>query len=261
LSLSAIAKGDTFLYAWEDAGQDLWSLTTGPPPASALIGGSNTDYTMSEIEDEAGVIYGADTYVNTQLHRIDYRTGAVYDTITLTFPPDGDVLTSLEFARGTLYAGLTTEGGGEDTFLTTVDLDTGVVTVVGQTNVGSPLGGLAYDKSSSKMYAISAGGSGAELFTISLTTGLATLLGPVTIGGQPFKATALELGEDGVLYALPAYYDPLKGQLLSIDPATRIATDLGSTGIPNPVALTQPTAFFADGFESGDTSTWSNTTP
>jgi len=217
---------------------------------------------MSEIEDEGGVIYGADTFVNTQLHRIDYRTGVVYDTITLTFPPDGDVLTSLEFVEGVLYAGLTTEGGGgHDTFLSTVDLGTGVVTVVGQTNVGFPLGGLAYDSSSSTMYAISAGGSGAELFTISLATGLATSLGPVTINGQSFQATALELGADGVFYALPAFRDPLKGHLLSIDPTTGIATDLGSTGIPNPVALTQVSPFFADGFESGDTSAWSNRVP
>ena len=249
------------MYAWEDAGQDLWSLTTGPPPASTLIGGSNNSFTMSEIEDEGGVIYGADTSINTQLHRIDYRTGVVYDTLTLTFPPDGDVLTALEFVEGVLYAGLTTEGGGQDTFLSTVDLGTGVVTVVGQTNVGSPLGGLAYDTSSSTMYAISAGGSGAELFTISLTTGLATSLGLVTINGQSFQATALELGQDGVFYALPAFSDPLKGHLLSIDPSTGLATDLGSTGIPNPVALTQVSPFFADGFESGDTSAWSSSVP
>ena len=61
-----------------------------------------------------------------------------------------------------------------------------------------------------------------------------------------------------VLYSLAAYYDPLKGKLLSIDPVTLVATDLGSTGIPNPVALTQRSYFFADGFESGDTSEWSN---
>ena len=258
LFVTAAAEGDTFMFVWEDAGQDLWSMTAGPPPTSTFIGGNNFDFTLPEIEEAGGVIYGSDSEVNTDFHRIDRRTGVVFETITLTFPPDGNVLTALEFVDGTLYAGLTTEGGGEDTYLSTVDLDSGVVTVVGQTNVGSPLGGLAYNKTNSKMYAISAGGSQAELFTINLATGLATLLGPVKIAGQGFKATALEFGEDGVLYSLAAYYDPLKGKLLSIDPVTLVATDLGSTGIPNPVALTQRSYFFADGFESGDTSEWSN---
>lgn len=256
---TAPANGETTLFAWEDAGQDLWSLFTSEPPTSTLIGGSNFDYVMSEIEEDGGVIYGADSYVNTQLHRIDRRTGVVFDTIALTFPPDGDVLTSLEFVQGILYAGLTTEGGGADTFLSTVDLDSGVVTVVGQTNVGGPLGGLAYDTATSTMFAISAGGSEAELVTINLISGAATSLGPVKLDGQSFKATALEFGVDGVLYALAAYYDPLKGNLLTIDPVSLIATDLGSTGIPNPVALTEGSYLFADGFESGDTSAWSST--
>ena len=47
-------------------------------------------------------------------------------------------------------------------------------------------------------------------------------------------------------------------RLLTIDPTTLVATDLGATGIPNPVALTETSPFFSDGFESGDTSGWSS---
>ena len=86
------------------------------------------------------------------------------------------MLTAMEFVASTLYAGLTTEGGGA-TYLATVDLTTGSVTTVGATGVSSPLGGLAYDTDAEVMYGISAGGSAAQLFTVDLGTGVATSVG------------------------------------------------------------------------------------
>ena len=260
LVTTGAADAQTTLYALDHSKNELWSISTSPPLTSTLIGGANSVVIIAEIEEGGGVIYGADTDVNNLLHWIDPSTGVIFDTLVLTFPPEGNVLTSLEFIQETLYAGLTTERGG-DTYLSTVDLVSGVVTVVGQTNVGFPLGGLTYDPSRSAMFAISAAGSPAELFTIDLGSGAATSVGPVTLGGQPFGATALEFGADGVLYALANRKDPLKGRLLTIDPDTAIATDLGPTNIPGPIALTEGSLVFGNGFESGDTSAWSSTVP
>jgi len=224
----------TTLFAWEEFASNLYTIdTAGPTPT--FIGGPNSGI-IAEIESRGGSIYAADTDDNTKLHRVDPATGLYKSTTTLTFPPEGNVLTSLEFVGSTLYAGLTTEGGGE-TYLSTVDLGSGVVTVVGgPSGVGSPLGGLAWNGTT--MYAISAGGSPAELFTIDLGSGVATSVGLVTLGGNGFGATALEFGDDGVLYSLPNTNEGNAGHLLSIDPATGDATDLGDTGISGLVALT-----------------------
>ena len=261
--LAGRAGSDTTLLGWDVAGEDLWSIDTAVPIRSIFVGGGNSGF-ASEIEFRNGVVYGTDTGDNTNFSMIDPSTGIVFNTITLTFPPEGNVLTSLEFVGDTLYAGLTIEGsqGTEPTYLSTVDLGTGVVTVVGAAGITSPFGGLAYDRSGAMMYAISAGGSTATLYTIDLITGAATAVASVLVGGLPFKATALEFGGDGVLYTAPSFNDPLFGHLLTIDSMTGAAIDLGLTGlVQGPVALTFAGVIFEDGFESGDTSVWSEVVP
>ena len=148
----------------------------------------------------------------------------------MSFPPEGDVITSMEFVGGTLYGGLTTEGGGP-TFLSIIDIGTGTVSVVGPTGFGSPFGGLAYDGST--MYGVSAGGSSGELFTVDLGTGVAT-----SVGFVGFGTTAREFGTDGILYGAPSTGAGPAGHLLMIDPATGVGTDLGFTGVDGLVALT-----------------------
>ena len=235
--LASTAQAETTLYAWETFSvQALHSLDTAGP-TSTRIGPGNSGVIIAEIEFGGGVIYGSDTGVNTQLHSIDPSTGLIFETLMMTFPPEGNVITSMELVGGVLYAGLTTEGGGP-TYLSTVDLVTGAVTVIGPTGFGSPFGGLAYDGFT--MYGISAGGAAGELFTVNLGTGAATSVGLVTVGAQGIGTTALEFGDDGVLYSLPNVNEPLVGHLLSIDPATAVGTDLGDTGYPL-VALTAPT--------------------
>ena len=64
-----------------------------------------------------------------------------------------------------------------------------------------------------------------------------------------------------MLYALANFNEPLFGHLLTVDPDTAMATDLGSTSIPGPIALTEGSLIFADGFESGDTAAWSSSVP
>lgn len=226
LSLSGPAFASTILLGWNTDEEALCSINTATHSCTHV--GTDPAYGyIAEIEYRNGVVYGADTDDNTKLHLINPASGAALALIALTFPDEGDVLTALEFVGDTLYAGLTTEGGGP-TYLSTVDLGTGVVTVVGSTGFGSPMGGLSYDGTT--MYAISAGGSAPKLFTVSLTTGLATVVGPVTLGGQNFGGTtALEFGNDGVLYALPNYNSDICGHLLALDPLSGNATDLGDT--------------------------------
>lgn len=237
--LAATAQADTTLFAWDTFtfGDDvLVSLDTSGPTGVAVGPDDPTYGVIAEIEYGGGIIYGADTGDNTLLHSIDPLTGSPLGVLSLVFPAEGNVITSLEFVGNVLYAGLTTEGGGA-TYLSTIDLGTGAVNVIGPTGFGSPFGGLAYDGTT--MYAISAGGSPGELFTVSLGTGAATSVGLITIGGASIGMTALEFGDDGVLYALPNNNDPLSGHLLSLDPASAAATDLGDTGI-DLVALTTP---------------------
>ncbi len=237
LVMSRHASAATLL-AYDGDNNGLYSIDTATAIAT-FIGTDFASGTPSEIELSAGgVAYAADTDNKTFLHTIDPSTGSVTGTITMTFPMGGNVITALEFVGSTLYAGFTTEGGGP-TFLTTVDIGTGIVSTVGATGVSSPLGGLAYDVSTSVMYGISAGGWPAELFTIDLSTGAATSVGLVTIGGLSFGGTtALEFGPDGVLYALPNNNSSITGHLLSIDPLTGAATDLGFTGVESLNALT-----------------------
>jgi hypothetical protein len=224
------------LFGWGTFTPDesLYSIDVAPPMAN-FIGGPNSGVIIAEIEWGGGVIYGSDTSDNTRLHQIDPVTGLIFDTITMSFPSEGNVITSMEFVGDTLYAGLTTEGGGT-TYLSTIDLGTGVVSTIGSTGFGSPFGGLAWDGDT--MYGISAGGSGAELFTVNLGSGAATSVGLVTIDGVGLGTTALEFGTDGVLYALPNINEGIAGHLLSIDPSTANATDLGFTGQNDLVALT-----------------------
>ena len=231
---ASTAQADTTLYAWDTSGEILHFIDTAGP-TSTPIGPGNSGVIIAEIEFGEDVIYGSDTSDNTQLHSIDPSTGLIFETLTMTFPPEGNVITSMELVGDVLYAGLTTEGGGS-TYLSTVDLGSGQVQVVGPTGFDSPFGGLAYDGPT--MYGISAGGSAGELFTVNLGTGAATSVGLVTVGGQDVGTTALEFGDDGILYALANTSDPLAGHLLSIDPATAAGTDLGDTGYSGLVALT-----------------------
>ncbi|MCA9312192.1 MAG: hypothetical protein KDA21_13345 [Phycisphaerales bacterium] len=196
---------------------------------------------IAEIEYAAGVIYASDTSTNTRLHRIDATSGVFLDTLTLVFPPEGNVITSMEFIDGVLYAGLTSEGPGTgDMYLSTVDLGTGVVTPVGgASGIGSAAGGLAWDGTT--LLALSSGGSTPTLFSMDLVSGVATSVAPVMLGGaSPGPLTALEFAHDGELYALPSRNNVRANHLLRLDPVSGVASDLGLlvAGSARIVALT-----------------------
>jgi hypothetical protein len=233
----ASAQGMEGLFGYAGGSNDLYSIGASPVSA-ALIGNDLTSGIPAEIEYGNGVIYASDTGNNNNLHLIDPTTGLVQSTLTMSFPAQGNVITSMEFVGTRLYAGLTTEGGGE-TFLSTIDLNTGNVSVVGAgSGAGSPFGGLAYHAASGTMYGVTSGGSIGTLYEIDLNTGVASNPLAVLVGGTLTGMTALEFGTDGRLYGLPNNSTGIAGHLLSIDRFTGESIDLGDTGVSNMNALT-----------------------
>jgi hypothetical protein len=238
----AFATGVEML-AWDNgfnADEALAKVGTAPPSYSVVSGDVTQVVNGPEIEyGQDGVLYVAETSVNTLLHRLDPVTGGYLGVINLTFPPQGNVITSMEWIEGQLWAGLTTESGGgaSNTFLCTIDTGTGEITVEGDTGINRPFGGLAW-AGGSVVYAITAGGSTPELYAIG-SDGFSTLIGPVMEQGVAApRMTALEFGPDGQLYALPNALQTNSGDLYLINPSTAEAVNLGPTGNTGLVALT-----------------------
>ena len=177
-----------------------------------------------------GVFYAPNTNNNTDLFVLQPGTGTLLDTITMTFPAGGDVITSLEFVGGTLYGGFTTEFVRDRSSLVTINPATGLVDLVGAMGIDSPTGGLAYDGST--MYTVNSGAGGpATLYTVSLLDGSATAIDAVldAASGAAVTLTGLEFGTDGVLYGL-GRGELDQNTLFSIDPNTALATRLGLLG-------------------------------
>ena len=60
------------------------------------VGPNNADSIISEIEQSPyGTIFGSDTLVNSSLYSIDPDTGNAFNTLTMAFPPGGDVITAI----------------------------------------------------------------------------------------------------------------------------------------------------------------------
>ncbi len=240
------------LYAWEQGVSrpvsiDAMSL------GSEAIGAGNPGINVPEIEFGNDLIYA---YFNDELRIVDPVTGLITSTLPLNFPPEGNVITAMEFVDDDLYAGLTTAGGGEPTFLSTIDLTTGDVTLVLGQTWPTPLGGLAFDVNSGIMYGISAGGSVGELISIDLISGAGSSIGQVSLPGfgASLFYSALEFDADGTLYTLTADNTvQLRGHLITVDPMTAVATDLGSVCCAcRFVALTAPAAAPVDEFLRAD---------
>jgi hypothetical protein len=190
---------------------------------------------VPEFEFFEGFFY-ANHGTGPNLYKIDPATGALLQTITVSYPVGGNVITAMEGVGATLYGGFTTIGGGSSR-LVTINVTTGVVTPVGGgMGIADPLGGLAYDESTSTMYAVNAREGGpARLYTVNLVTGAATLLGTVT---PSITVTGLEMGEDGVLYLLGrGTLDD--NYLFSVNPTTLASIRLGlMSGLSNATAIT-----------------------
>ena len=99
--------------------------------------------------------------------------------------------------------------------LYTVDLATGLVTLVGPTGVS--LTGITYDWSTGTFFAVSS----TDLYTIDVSIGAATLVGFLGAGGLFIDIAA---SCDGLLYG----YDLSDDNFYSIDPVTGAATIIGA---------------------------------
>jgi hypothetical protein len=245
LVITAPVLGSEVLFAGVTNGECLVSVDPFGPSALVITPEDQDTVIIAEIELGHGLMLGSDTSNNERLHFIDPITGDLTGEVLMTFPPEGDVITAMEYIGGTLYAGLTTEGGGGDAYLSTIDTGTGTVTLVGgPTGVGGPLGGLAFN--GSELYAVSAGGAEPALYTLDLVTGNATLVATVMAYGVPeLRLTALEFTADGSLSSLANAFGThgIAGHLLSVDPVNGMAVDLGDTGLPGLVALTSSFVF------------------
>ena len=130
LAIGGAAHGSELLGFHGDT-PTLYSIDTNTAVAT-VIGNDPAVLVIADIEFADGAVYGADTGDNTWLHRIDATNGQVLSTIVMTFPPEGNVLTALEFAGTTMYAGLATEACQTcDAYLVRLDTLTGLVTMIG----------------------------------------------------------------------------------------------------------------------------------
>jgi hypothetical protein len=163
------------------------------------------------------------------LDSYDSATGALIQSLNMTFPPEGQQIYSLEFVGSTLYGALAGIGDGSPSYLATIDYNTGAVTTIGNMNIPDPTGGLAYDGTT--MYIVNATGTPATLYTVNLVSGLATPLGPVfdSVTGSGVRLTGLEFGKDGLLYGMGPRNQ--SNPLFIINTVTGEATRLGNLSL------------------------------
>jgi hypothetical protein len=173
----------------------------------------------------------------TYLDSYDSNTGVFIQTLTMSFPPEGQQIYSLEFVGSTLYGAMAGVVDGSPSFLVDINYNTGVVTTIGFMNIPDPTGGLAWDGTT--MYIVNATSTDAVLYTVNLVTGLATPVGPVfdSVTGAGVDLTGLEFGKDGLLYAIGPQNQG--NPLFVIDPVSAKATRLGNLSVPFGNSLTK----------------------
>ena len=239
---SLIGTGVSLL-AWDTftIGDDAFvEVFTAPVGSAAITGNIAAVGIGQEIEFVGGVVYVADRSLNV-IHRVNPTTGALMGSVALAFPPEGNVITAMEYIEGLMYVCIGTAGIGDaDTYFGTVNLGTGVISVIGDTGVDAPITGLAYPGTGQYVFGVSGGGSTPHLYAITAVA-TTTDIGPVTeAGGDAPAMTGLEFGADGRLYAVPNPQAVNAGDLYVISPETGAGLNLGATGVPGLVAITSP---------------------
>lgn len=235
MASTAFATGPAGLFVYDGTFPNrIWDISeAGPAVDNMRI--TQLGIGSPEFEFLDGFFYVSHS-TSPRIYKLDATTGATIATINLTFPPGSNVITAMEAVGGVMYCGISVLGGGAGR-IATVDLNTGVVTLVGGGGgIASPLGGMAYDQTTSTMFAINARFSGVvHLYQVNLATGAMTDLGTAS---PTFQATGLEMGLDGTLYALgrgPAD----DNALFKLNPTTLQSLRLGTMGgLLNATAIT-----------------------
>ncbi len=155
---------------------------------------------------------------------------------------------------GTLYA-----AGGKSTFasnvLLRVDPETGAAEQVG------PIRGTIQDEidamafAGGELYAVDGGGNSSALYRLDTGTGQASRI------GEPFAGAVTDVAFDPISQRLIGAQGT-SGSLLSISLKSATVSELQATAPVTAVAvipLAASASLFEDGFESGDSSAWSQT--
>jgi hypothetical protein len=109
----------------------------------------------------------------------------------------------------------------------TVDLATGVFTLVGASGITDAMG-LAYDDTTGQMFMTAGTYANGNLYEIDMGTGAATLIG--NMGNTGFAMISIVCDNDGQLYGAEIVTAGVDGMFYSIDKATGAATQIGSVG-------------------------------
>ena len=184
-------------------------------PASLNLNG----YVEEPVELLRGsMAYAFDAYPGTYgFHQLD--TDAPGDPIVVNPVPNWSAFAGDFDANGNLYI-----IDADDSNLKMVDILTGEGTVVGYASAmgGQSWTGMACNKATGVMYAVSTDVSESYLYTINLTTGAATVIGATGVEG------IIDIACDGAgaIYANCIVNDAI----FQLDPATGASTYIGLTG-------------------------------
>jgi DNA-binding beta-propeller fold protein YncE len=198
-------------------------LVLDPASGAVLdsVGSTGFGLTGLAVSPVDGLLYGVTTGGDDRfLVQIDRGAGAA----TAIGGPLGAVVADITFTPdGTLY------GWSESTDdLVTIDVTTGVATVVGESGVGTFGSGLAYDAANDRLL-FAGGGSDGDFYTVDRQTGAATVLSTLN-GPVETAVSALAFDCDGTLYGVVLAFDEVRStQLATIDPDTGAVTVLGDS--------------------------------
>jgi hypothetical protein len=196
--------------------------------SGAAFPGATNDVTLSLGANPGNLLWHASGRLGTEiLEPVDPRAPAVLagPNIAGTYADEISALT-YDPQTGMLV------GGDIDANLVTINPATGAETIVGPVNVASYLGGLAFETGAAPRL-LGVMQSGTDLYSLNLATGEATSLGAMTLAGETITGST-GLATDpttGTIYGVVKLASAANGRirdLVTIDPATLVATSLGT---------------------------------
>jgi hypothetical protein len=150
--------------------------------------------------------------------QVDRATGAA----TPIGGPLGHRVADITFIGDTLYGW---SESGDD--LVTIDLTTGVATIVGDSTLNTAGSGLAYDSASDRLL-FAGNASGGDLYVIDPDTGAATVLSVLDDpADDPVPALAFDC--DGTLYAVIGGDGSSPRRPATIDPDSGAVSEVGAS--------------------------------
>jgi len=238
-------------------------LTAEYPPLSLPEGAAF--YQAGEFLD--GSSYMIDVLSN--LHEVEAASGQVVSIVAATPPPTGETYTGMAIdpTTGVMYA-CSSNFSGSSTLMT-IDVATGDAKVLGTVTNAPALQAIAIDGEGSLW---GFGSTNDSLLSINKRDATAVTVGELGYDVHEFGGAGMAWDPiHDVLWAVAFRLDLLRSDLLAVDRESGSTDQSGELGVDFPggrnllgwLGLATPEYFdiFADGFESGDTTAWSNTVP